>query len=65
MLPAELILQIITSSILAGSYPPNICEFYKHPRPALVINWLWDYFEVTQVNQERIVKRTKKWELID
>jgi hypothetical protein len=37
----------------------------KHARPAPTTNWIWDYFEVTPVDREWIVKRTKKRELID
>jgi hypothetical protein len=37
----------------------------KHTHPAPTTNWIWDYFEVTPVDQEWIVKRTKKRELID
>jgi len=68
ILPSESISQInetTTSSISADSYPSHLRKSYKRPRPAPVTNWLWDYFEVTQVNQEWIVKRTKKRELID
>jgi hypothetical protein len=37
----------------------------KRPRPAPVTNWMWSYFEVTNVTREWVVKRTKRRELID
>lgn len=66
ILPSELISQTLTSPIPTSS-SSNVLRSrsQKRPRPAPVTNWLWDHFEVTEVNREWIIKRTRKRELID
>lgn len=61
ILPSESVSQTLTGIISAEScsFPtPNYSR--KRPRPAPVTSWIWDQFEVTEVEREWIVKKTKK-----
>ena len=66
ILPSESASQIIHSPIPTSSFssvlPPRS---QKRWRPAPVTSWLWDHFEVTEVDRPWIIKKTKKRELVD
>lgn len=53
ILPSESVSQTLTGIISAGSCSlptPNYSQ--KRPRPAPVTSWMWDQFEVTEVDRE-------------
>jgi hypothetical protein len=66
ILPSESMSQTQVDPILP-SWPSSVPRLrsQKRARPAPATAWLWDHFNVTEVNREWIVKRTGKRELTD
>jgi hypothetical protein len=60
ILPSESISQALAESSSSAIPHPQ-----KRQRPAPVTRWMWDYFQITEIDQEWINKKTKKRELKD
>ena len=67
ILPSESVSQTVISATTIKNSSSDIPLYrsQKHSRPAPVTNWLWDYFQVTQVSREWIMKRTMKLQSTD
>lgn len=67
LLPSESVSQTVISATTIPNSSSNISLYrsQKRSRPAPVTNWLWGYFQVTQVSREWIMKRTMKLQSTD